>query len=328
MSLVSVDMLLKLLQFPRIGRRTALKILNQNNSVIRDDRDLANLLDASSINIRLPKYKKTDFDFATKKTEEILNKSEKLDIKIVSLFNEQFPKLLKNISDPPLLLNYRGNLSALNESPCVAVVGTREPTSYGYERGKKIGEIISSEKMTVASGLAKGCDTAGHLGALKGYGLTAAVLAHGLDTIYPKENKGLAEDILSSNGLLLSEYFVGQKSLTNYFVERDRIQAGISNCVFIVETDVRGGTMHTVKYCIEYNRILACLEHPQEFQAEPKAQGNRMLIAERKGIAIYSASDVMRLLEKVKSAYGGTNTSTNPDSLNQKDEKTQLGLWD
>lgn len=332
MGIVSVDIIIKLLHLPRIGRRTARKILSFGNEKIRDDRDLMDLIEASSVKYRLPHYKKSEFEMAIRRSEEILMKSDGFNIKLTSVFDEIYPKLLKEISDPPLILNYKGNLSSVSENTCIAVVGTREPTSYGEERGERIGEIIAAEKMTVVSGLAKGCDTAGHLGALKTHGLTAAVMAHGLDTVYPKENRGMADDILASNGLLISEYFVGQKPIGNYFIERDRIQAGLSACVFVVETDIKGGTMHTVKYCLEYKRILACLQHPTELHEEPKVQGNRMLIAEGKGDAVYSASDIKELIKKVKKAFCvgeyKVGDCENTDKSNIVDLNTQLGLWD
>jgi len=184
------------------------------------------------------------------------------------------------------------------------------------------------------SGLAKGCDTAGHVGALRAHGITTAVLAHGLDSIYPKENRSLAENILSNDGLLISEYLVGQKPIGSFFVERDRIQAGLSDCVFVVETGIKGGTMHTVKYCLEYERILACLQHPQEMHNEIKVQGNRALIADQKGAPVFSVSDIKGLISMVRAYYGsssrgnGCGEGINKATVNDEPHNEQLDLWD
>ena len=100
----------------------------------------------------------------------------------------------------------------------------------------------------IVSGLAIGCDTAGHISIIDASGITTAVTAHGLDTVYPAENRGLAEKIYENNGILISEYFVNTRGLPNYFVERDRIQAGLSLGTIVIETDIKGGTMHTVNF--------------------------------------------------------------------------------
>jgi len=111
--------------------------------------------------------------------------------------------------------------------------------------------VQNSQKkgFTIVSGLAKGVDTGAHEGALKSNGFTIAVLAHGLQTIYPAENRNLASRILNQNGTLISEYPWYTSLLPRYLVERDRIQSGMSRGVMVIETGVKGGTMHTVKNC-------------------------------------------------------------------------------
>src|SRR4030095_14350902 len=117
-------------------------------------------------------------------------------------------------------------------------------------------------------------------GCLQAGGKTAAVLAHGLDQIYPSQNYGLARNILDSGGWLVSEYPPGVKPRGHLFVERDRLQSGLSAAVIIIETDTISGTMHTARFCLKQRRLLACLAHPQKFASHDKTRGNRALISE------------------------------------------------
>lgn len=116
---------------------------------------------------------------------------------------------------------------------------------------------------TVVSGLAIGCDTAAHSGCLSVHGETIAVLAHGLDRVYPAVNRELVGEILDTGGCLLSEYPPKTRPFPANFVERDELQAGLSDGVIVVETGVKGGTMHTVRFSQEQRKPLACVKHPQ-----------------------------------------------------------------
>lgn len=127
----------------------------------------------------------------------------------------------------------------MNDLTGVAIIGTRNPTPEGITAGEFLGEYFGSKGFNVVSGLAKGCDTAAHRGCLKGKGFTTAIVAHGLHTVYPKENKGLAVEIIASGGVLMSEYFTGTGSLSNYFIERDRLQAGLSKATIVVQMGLK-----------------------------------------------------------------------------------------
>lgn len=332
-----------MLSLPKIGRKTALKLVNEISFKISDDKDLMDFLNEYGIKFRLPYYSKGEFEKAFLEAEEVMVSSDKLGIKIISFQDEKYPKLLHQISDYPILLNYIGDINMLNINPTVAVIGTREATDFGKKIGVRLGEFFASNGFNIVSGLAVGCDTAGHRGALNVNGFTTAVLAHGLDKVYPKENKSLANEIIEKGGLLISEYFVKQSPLANFFVERDRIQAGLSLGVIVIETDVRGGTMHTVRFCLENNRILATVNHPSEYLHEPKTKGNQLLINERNAIPIYNKNEVEKLLNDLKHAYNKSNKGINIP-LHQKnltiDEKVkaktamdknifiQTKLWD
>jgi DNA processing protein len=220
-----------------------------------------------------------DATISWNKAHEIKKLSRQHSIRIIPRYSPQYPKSLSQISDPPVLLHVLGNIDAINRD-CIAIVGTREPTEYGITVAKKLGALFAESGYTVVSGLANGIDTAAHQGALEVGGLTVAVLANGLDTVYPIKNKELADAILKNNGALVSEYSWGTMINRSYFVARDRIQSGLSLGVFVVETGIKGGTMHTVKSCKEQKRLLIVSKHPPHLIGHPQTRGNAQLIPE------------------------------------------------
>lgn len=319
MNKLSIGHLIKLLSLPRIGRKTALKLIQELSFNVLSDNDLMDFVNENGKKFKLPSYTKNEFETAFSGAEQIIDNSQKLNIKMVSFQDASYPKLLSRISDLPLILNYIGDIKVLADNPCVAIIGTRESTDFGIKIGIRFGEYFASKGFNIVSGLAKGCDTAGHKGALNVNGITTAVLAHGLDKVYPKENKALATEIIERGGVLLSEYFVNESPLANYFIERDRIQAGLSLGVIVIETDLKGGTMHTVKYCLENKRILATVNHPTKYLKESQTQGNQLLIKEGKAIPIYNKDEVEQLLNQLQSAYNLLGQEVeHKDPLNEK----------
>lgn len=175
-----------------------------------------------------------------------------------------YPKRLKRIPDAPVLIYAKGNLNCLNDQKLVAIVGTRKPSEYGSTCSHLFGKNFAERGIVVVSGLAKGIDTLAHKGCIEVNGKTIAVLAQGLDTpIYPKENRPLADKIIAAGGCLLSEYGLGVRGRPNYFVERNRIQSGVSDGVAVIETDVKGGTMHTVDFCLKSKKTTWLFKSPE-----------------------------------------------------------------
>jgi DNA processing protein len=236
----------------------------------------------------LEKFKipESTWSTASEKALKIFEYSEMLDIKIISYFDKEFPLRLKNILDPPQILYYKGNIDFLSKNLLIAVVGTREPTEYGMKAAEKAGGILANCDIPLISGLAAGCDAHGQQGCINNGGKTAAVLAHGLDQVYPKQNEYLAYQILSENGCLISEYPPGLKPTRFSFVDRDRLQSGLSDGVLVIETGVKGGTMHTVDNCLKQKRLLGCISHPEDYLTLPQSAGNQMLISEKKAIPV------------------------------------------
>ncbi len=209
--------------------------------------------------------------------KDIIQSSIQNNVEIFSKFDTGFPALLKEIPNSPLLLHVKGNTSILHDT-CIAVVGTRNPTSFGEGKAFEVGEGLANEGYTIVSGLATGVDAAAHTGALNANGHTIAVLAHGLQMIYPAANKELAQKILKKNGALVSEYPWHATLEPWKLVQRDRIQSGLSRGVFVIETGIKGGTMHTVDFCIKQKRLLIVLQHPPEWDRDTKILGNKELI--------------------------------------------------
>jgi DNA processing protein len=152
----------------------------------------------------------------------------------------------------------------------------------------------------IVSGLAHGCDTLAHKGCVDVGGVGVAVLAHGLDKVYPAANKSLAQKLLDCGGCLVSEYPLGMTPMKTAFAERDRLQSGLSDCVLVIETDVKGGTMHTVRFARQQDRLLACIDHPEAWWGQPKVQGNRQMIADRWAVPIADGDALASLLGRLR----------------------------
>lgn len=167
--------------------------------------------------------------------------------------DEGYPKMLKEIHDPPIGLYRKGGY--LFDRPCIAIVGSRRTTLYGQSVAKKLGAELAQMGFCVVSGLARGIDTAAHEGALSVGGRTAAVLGTGIDIIYPSENLGLYRRI-AETGAILSEFPFGRKADKQSFAMRNRIVSGSCEGVVVVESDVSGGAMITARFAGEQGRLI------------------------------------------------------------------------
>jgi DNA processing protein len=167
--------------------------------------------------------------------------------------DEGYPKMLKEIHDPPIGLYRKG--SYLFGQPCIAVVGSRRTTLYGQSVAKKLGAELAQMGFCVVSGLARGIDTAAHEGALSVGGKTVAVLGCGIDIVYPPENLDLYRRI-ADTGAVLSEFPFGRKADKQTFPMRNRVVSGICEGVVVVESDVQGGAMITARFAGEQGRLI------------------------------------------------------------------------
>ena len=172
---------------------------------------------------------------------------------ILTYDEQDYPEQLKEIFDPPPVLWVLGDVKQLTR-PAIAIVGTRHPTPYGTGMAEILARDLASRGMVILSGMARGIDTAAHKGALAAGGSTVAVWGTGVDVIYPKENKSLAENILVSGGTIVSEYRLGTFPAPQNFPKRNRILSGISIGVLVVEAGENSGTRVTARCALEQNR--------------------------------------------------------------------------
>ena len=176
-------------------------------------------------------------------------------INFTTVFDDNYPKLLKEIYNPPFILFYRGNISRLYDS-CLGVVGARKNSSYGEQVTREIVSELTRQKITIVSGLALGIDALAHQACLQAGGVTVAVLGSSLDwpNIGPSTNKQLARDILEQGGFLVSEYAPVFPASKITFPLRNRIISGLSLGVLIIEAAQSSGTLITGKFALEQNR--------------------------------------------------------------------------
>ena len=172
--------------------------------------------------------------------------------RLVTPLDEEYPAPLKNIYDPPLCLYVRGTLCAKDEQ-ALAVVGTRQASSYGMSQAEHLAFQASQAGFTIVSGLARGIDSTAHRAALKAGGRTLAVLGGALDKLYPPENRELAEEI-AANGALISEFPLGRTPDRTTFPYRNRIVSGLCKGVLVVEAGLNSGAMNTAELAMEQGR--------------------------------------------------------------------------
>lgn len=269
--------LLALQSLPKIGPmtalRTALGASLRPQLVERFDR--ATLSDAfATANADIANYKRAG-------------------VELITFFDERYPGRLRQIDGPPPMLFVRGNVELLSRDELVAVVGTREPTSFGTSAARFLTEALGRDGCGIVSGLAKGIDTIAHTTAVEIGAPTIAVLGGGLERIYPAENKTLADRIVDSGGALVSEQPFDVPPRPNHLIARDRIQSGLAAAVLVVQSGVQSGTMHTVRYAASQGKPIFC---PIPHSGNGASEGLRVLLKE-------PASELCRLLPAWKSAH-------------------------
>lgn len=174
-------------------------------------------------------------------------------IDIVTIEDQEYPQVLKEIYDPPISIYIRGNKQILN-GKSIGIVGCREATQYGKSAAKYFAYNLAKKGINIVSGLAKGIDSYSHIGTICGKGKTIAVVGNGLDIVYPKENVELAEEIIKTGGAIISEYPLGTKPDKMNFPARNRIISGMSEGIIVVEAKEKSGTLITVDFALEQGR--------------------------------------------------------------------------
>ncbi len=223
-----------------------------------------------------------------KKAEEEIDFIKKYKITPLFINDKNYPQRLLNCYDSPSMLYYKGNAD-LNSSKIIAVVGTRNNNEYGKSICEKFIEELVEEDVIIVSGLAFGIDSIAHKASIKNNLKTIGVLAHGLDRIYPSQNSGLAKQMIT-NGGLLTEFRSFTKPDRQNFPSRNRIVAGISDAVIVVETGIKGGSLITAELGNSYNKDVFAF--PGRI-TDTKSEGCNFLIKNNKAGLITCANDIL-----------------------------------
>lgn len=213
-----------------------------------------------------------------------------LDIEVVSLEDARYPRLLKEIADPPVALYLKGRLPATDQ--CIAIVGPREADGYGLRAAKMFARDLAEVGLTIVSGGARGIDTTAHEAALDAGGATIAVLGCGVDVVYPSANRELFGKI-SRSGALLSEYPPGTPPYSFHFPQRNRLISGLCRGVLLTEASRRSGSLITASCALDQNRDVFCVPGNIFTQA---CRGANDLIAHARALLVQEPADILREL--------------------------------
>ncbi len=234
-------------------------------------------------------WDKEKSNYPNLKPEKEWQKLESLNIRLIIPIDRDYPAPLKEIPWPPFGIYLKGNLP---EGPKVAIVGTRKATLNGKSLAKKLAEDLSRQGLIIVSGLAMGIDEAAHQGAVAAESQTLAVLATGLDKIYPAQNANLAKKILELGGGLISEYPPGFPSYPMNFISRNRIISGLSLGAVVIEAPEKSGALATARFAIEQNREVMVVPGPAN---HANYIGSHKLIREGAGL-VTSAQEILEEL--------------------------------
>lgn len=201
------------------------------------------------------KKKSAKYDLAIKRAEEQILFTEKHGCALIGYWDRDYPRTLKNAPLSPALFWFKGNVDSLNK-PQVAVIGTRHPTNAGRIVAERVTTALVAGGLSIVSGLALGVDTIAHESAVKNKGTTIAIMAGGLDSIAPKTNTALAANIIEVGGGLLSEFPIGSTAFPANFVTRDSTQAALSTALFLIQSDIRGGSLYASRAIARLRRKL------------------------------------------------------------------------
>lgn len=210
---------------------------------------------------------------------------------ILTWDSPEYPALLKEIIDPPVVLYAKGQLACLKQ-PTLAVVGSRNPTITGSENARQFAKAIASHGITIVSGLALGIDAEAHQGCLDARGQTIAVLGTGIDQIYPYRHRELSLQI-AQNGLLISEFPLKSPPSAGHFPRRNRIISGLSLCTLVVESAIKSGSLITARMALEQNRDVLAI--PGSIH-NPLARGCHYLLQQGAKL-VTSVADVLEELQ-------------------------------
>lgn len=221
--------------------------------------------------------------------DRILKKTENIGAEIMTYWDDDYPNLLREIYDPPLMLWIKGNRAML-DTDAVAIVGTRKAGKYALNMADKFARGLVEHRLTIVSGLAYGVDGAAHKATVEAGGKTVAVLGSGIDWIYPSDHKDLASKIVETGGAVISEFPLGTAPEMGNFPVRNRIVSGMSLGALVVASGIDGGSMITAKSALDQNREVFVIPHPV---GHPNAIGCNSLIKRGMGKLVQNVDDIL-----------------------------------
>lgn len=237
---------------PFVGPRASAKLLQRFGSA--ENVFHATRSELESLRLRAEAIESIQNKEFYEKAEEELENIKAMGGDVLVLDDGSYPFLLREISDPPITLYVMGDWQSCFDAPCVGVVGSRRCSTYGENASLMLSRDLAKEGVCIVSGLARGIDSAAHRGAIEAGGKTIAVLGTGLDTVYPKENTKLVDEILASGGAIVTQFPLGTPPLKENFPYRNRVISGLSLGVLVVEASERSGSLITARLAAEQNR--------------------------------------------------------------------------
>ncbi len=224
--------------------------------------------------------------------DDQFERASKVGARLITLFDPDFPQLLRQIYDPPILLWIRGSLEP-RDANAIAVVGTRRSTEYGRRVAHQFAFDLARSGFTIVSGLAYGIDAVAHRAAVEAAGRTVAVLGSGVDVVYPAKHRSLVEQIEDGKGAVISEFPLGMRPDAPHFPRRNRLIAGLSLGTLVAEARETGGALLTAWMATEQNRAVYAIPAPVIGEAGP---GTNQLIQKGYAALVTSAAEIIREL--------------------------------
>jgi DNA protecting protein DprA len=237
------------------------------------------------------KYEKLITTLRATNSDQILSEIDKHYARLITPADDDWPEQLNDLAAPPIGLIIKGNISALHQ-PSLAIVGTRNPTSYGARIAGDFAAGFVDREWAIVSGGAYGIDSCAHKGALIAEGITVAVVASGIDINYPAGNTRLFAEICES-GAIVTEFMPGHKALPNRFLTRNRIIAALSKATLVVEAAFRSGSLRTARDAAEIFRPVMAIPGPIN---SPTSEGCHRLIGERAAEIVTSVADAVEFV--------------------------------
>jgi DNA processing protein len=256
------------------------------------------------------------------KAQEQIYYSEKNNYKIITIWNEIYPNLLKQIDYPPVVLYIWGDLQS-PDATSISVVGTRKCSQYGKLATEQFVSEFVNQNIVITSGMAYGIDSIAHRTAINNGGISYAVIASGLDKIQPRIAMQTAQEIVASGGAIISEYKFGTNALQGYFLQRNRIISGISKATLVVESAYKGGALNTAKFADMQSRVVFVI--PGNISSE-KSVGTNNLIRRHKAMVALTPTTMLEDMGLAEIDYNKTNIKQNISFSNDAEEKIYNNL--